>query len=116
MNTIFSNGFTAKDIFNTKTASETIKNYVGKPIKVFGYALVQDADKTTGEVIQLGYIKTDDNKVIGFKSGVCCDALETFNDFISDADIDITKGEILIIFTTQTAKSGREFYSFRIAD
>lgn len=116
MNTIFSNGFTAKDIFNTKTASETIKNYVGKTIKVLGYAMVQDVDKTTGEVTQLGYVKTEDNKVIGFKSGVCCDALETFNDFINESGVDITKGEISIIFTTQTAKSGREFYSFRIAE
>lgn len=116
MNTIFSDGFTAKDIFNTKTASETIKNYIGKPIKVYGFAMVEDVDKTTGEIIQLGYIKTDDNKVIGFKSGVCCEALETFKDFVNETGIDITKGEISIIFTTQTAKSGREFYSFRIAD
>lgn len=116
MNTIFANGFTARDIFNTKTASETIKNYVGVPLKVRGYAMVQDTDKTTGEVITLGYIKTDDGKVIGFKSGVCCEALETFNDFIADTETDITKGNVTIMFTAQQAKSGREFYSFRIVD
>lgn len=116
MSTILSNGMSAKDIFNTRTASNTIKNFVGVALPVFGYAIISDNDKTTGEEIELGYIKSDNNNIIGFKSGVCIDTLRQFDEFVKGAEIDITKGDITIEFTTQTAKSGREFYSFKISE
>lgn len=116
MSTILSNGMSAKDIFNTRTASNTIKNFVGVAIPVYGYAIISDNDKTTGEEIELGYIKSEGGNIIGFKSGVCLDTLRQFDEFIKTAEIDVTKGEIMIEFTTQTAKSGREFYTFKISE
>lgn len=116
MKTLMNNGFTAKDIFNTRTSSATIKNYIGVPLSVFGYAIIEDTDKSTSEVINVGYVKTNDGVIIGFKSGVCCDSLEALDEFVQDEDIDITRGEITIEFTAQTAKSGREFYTFCIID
>lgn len=116
MKTILSNGMSAKDIFNTRTASNTIKDFIGVSIPVHGYAIVSDTDKKTGEPIELGYIKSENGNILGFKSGVSVEALKNFDDFISDAEIDITKGEIMIEFTSQTANSGREFYTFKIVE
>ena len=116
MKTVLNNGMTAKDIFNTRTSSNSIKDFENKDIPVFGYCIGEDVDKTTGEVIELGYVKTTDNAIIGFKSGVCIECLKDLDDFVSDTDTNITKGTIKIRFKKAAAKSGREFYSFMIVD
>lgn len=116
MKTTLNNGMTPKDIFNTRTASNSIKDFEGKILPVYGYCRGEDVDKATGEVMALGYIKTVDNAIIGFKSSVCIECLEDLDDFITDTGIDITTGEIKIKFIKGTAKSGREFYSFQMVD
>lgn len=116
MKTIINNGMTAKDLFNTKTSSKTIKDYEGVITPVYGYAICEDTDKATKEPVQLGYIKTENGDVIGFKSSVCIECLNDFDDFVRESETDVTKGDIKIMFTTGQAKSGREFYTFRIVD
>lgn len=116
MKTTLNNGMTPKDIFNTRTASNSIKDFDGKVIPVFGYCKGEDVDKATGEVMELGYIKTADDVIIGFKSSVCIECLSDLDDFIADTDTDITTGEIKIKFIKGKAKSGREFYSFQMVD
>lgn len=99
---------TAKDIFNAKSSSKSVKNYVDVTLTATGCAVVDTTDAKTGEVKPVGYIATGEG-VFGFTSGVLMDAMSELSEYMESV------GEpVEIQFHENTSNAGKKFYTMEI--
>lgn len=98
----------AKDIFNAKSSSKRVKDYVGLTLAATGCAVVDTINAETGEVKTVGYIATSEG-VFGFTSGVLISAMGELSEYMESA------GEpVEIQFHENTSNSGKKFYTIEI--
>ena len=99
---------TAKDIFNAKSSSKSVKDYVGVTLTATGCAVVDTTNAETGEVNPVGYIATNEG-VFGFTSGVLMNTMPELSEYMESA------GEpVEIQFHENTSNSGKKFYTLEI--
>lgn len=99
---------TAKDIFNAKSSSKSVKDYVGLALIATGCAVVDTTNAETGEAKTVGYIATNEG-VFGFTSGVLMDAMPELSEYMEEA------GEpVEIQFHENTSNAGKKFYTIEI--
>ena len=99
---------TAKDIFNAKSSSKRVKDYVGVILTATGCAVVDTTNSKTGEVKSVGYIATNEG-VFGFTSGVLMNTMNELSEYMESA------GEpVEIQFHENTSNGGKEFYTLEI--
>lgn len=99
---------TAKDIFNAKSSSKSVKDYVGVTLTATGCAVVDITNAETGEVKTVGYIATSEG-VVGFTSGVLMSTMSELSEYMESA------GEpIEIQFNENTSNAGKKFYTMEI--
>ena len=99
---------TAKDIFNAKSSSKSVKDYVGVTLTATGCAVVDTTNAETGEVKSVGYIATSEG-VFGFTSGVLMNTMEELSEYMKSA------GEpVEIQFHENTSNAGKKFYTLEI--
>lgn len=99
---------TAKDIFNAKSSSKSVKDYVGVTLMATGCTVVDTTNAETGEVKSVGYIATSEG-VFGFTSGVLMSTMNELSDYMADV------GEpVEIQFHENTSNSGKKFYTLEI--
>lgn len=99
---------TAKDIFNAKSSSKSIKDYVDVTLTATGCAVEDTIDSKTGEVKPVGYIATSEG-VFGFTSGVLMNAMPELSKFMESADEPVE-----IQFHDNESKGGKKFYTMEI--
>ena len=99
---------TAKDLFNAKSSSKSVKDYIGVTLSATGCAIVDTSDKATGEVKPVGYIATSEG-VFGFTSNVLIETLDDLANYMESA------GEpVDIQFHENTSNGGKKFYTMEI--
>ena len=99
---------TAKDIFNAKFSSKSVKDYVGVTLTATGCAAVDTTNSETGEVKTVGYIATNEG-VFGFTSGVIMNTMGELSKYMESA------GEpVEIQFHEKTSNAGKKFYMLEI--
>ena len=99
---------TVKDIFNAKSSSKSVKDYVGVTLTATGCAVVDTTNNETGEVKSVGYIATSEG-VFGFTSGVLMNTMEELSEYMESA------GEpVEIQFHENTSNAGKKFYTLEI--
>ena len=99
---------TAKDIFNAKSSSKSVKDYVGVTLTATGCAVVDITNAETGEVKSVGYIATNEG-VFGFTSGVLMNTMGELSEYMEAA------GEpVEIQFHENTSNAGKKFYTLEI--
>lgn len=99
---------TAKDLFNAKSSSKAVKNYIGVTLSATGCAIVDTTDKATGEVKPVGYIATDEG-VFGFTSNVLIDTLDDLAEYMELVNVPVD-----IQFSENTSNGGKKFYTMEI--
>ena len=99
---------TAKDIFNAKSSSKSVKEYVGVTLTATGCAVVDTTNSETGEVKSVGYIATNEG-VFGFTSGVLMNAMPELSEYMESAGEPVT-----IQFHENTSNAGKKFYTLEI--
>lgn len=99
---------TAKDIFNAKSSSKSVKDYVGVTLTATGCAVVDTTNAETGEVKTVGYIATNEG-VFGFTSGVLMNTMEDLSVYMESV------GEpVEIEFFENVSNAGKKFYTMEI--
>lgn len=99
---------TAKDIFNAKSSSKSVKDYLGVTLTATGCAVVDTTDNETGEVKPVGYIATSEG-VFGFTSDVLMNTMTDLSEYMESV------GEpVEIQFHESTSNSGKKFYTLEI--
>ena len=99
---------TAKDIFNAKSSSKSVKDYVDVTLTATGCAVVDTTNSETGEVKSVGYIATGEG-VFGFTSGVLMNTMEELSAYMEDV------GEpVEIQFHENTSNASKKFYTLEI--
>ena len=99
---------TAKDIFNAKSSSKSVKDYVGVILTATGCAVVDTTNSETGEVKTVGYIATNEG-VFGFTSDVLMNTMGELSEYMESA------GEpIEIEFHESESRSGKKFFTMEI--
>lgn len=99
---------TAKDIFNAKSSSKSVKDYVDVTLTATGCAVVDTTNNETGEVKSVGYIATSEG-VFGFTSGVLMNTMPELSGYMESA------GEpVEIQFHENTSNAGKKFYTMEI--
>ena len=99
---------TAKDIFNAKSSSKSVKDYVGVTLTATGCAVVDTTNAETGEVKSVGYIATSDG-VFGFTSGVLMNTMPNLSEYMESV------GEpVEIEFHESESRSGKKFFTMEI--
>lgn len=99
---------TAKDLFNAKSSSKAVKDYIGVTLSASGCAIVDTTDKATGEVKSVGYIATTEG-VFGFTSNVLIDTMDDLAEYMESV-----KAPVDIQFNENTSKGGKMFYTMEI--
>lgn len=99
---------TAKDIFNAKSSSKSIKEYVDVTLTATGCAVEDTIDNKTGEVKPVGYIATSEG-VFGFTSGVLMNAMPDLSKYMES-----TGEPVEIQFHESTSNGGKNFYTMEI--
>ena len=99
---------TAKDLFNAKSSSKSVKDYIGVTLSATGCAVVDITDKATGEVKTVGYIATNEG-VVGFTSDVMMDAMDDLADYMESVNAPVE-----IQFHENTSNAGKKFYTMEI--
>lgn len=99
---------TAKDIFNAKSSSKSVKDYVDVTLTATGCAVVDTTNSETGEVKSVGYIATSEG-VFGFTSNVLMSVMPELSEYMESA------GEpVEIQFHEDTSAKGKLFYTLEI--
>ena len=99
---------TAKDIFNAKSSSKSVKDYVGVTLTATGCAVVDTTNAETGEIKSVGYIATNEG-VFGFTSGVLMNTMGELSEYMESV------GEpVEIQFHENTSNAGKKFYTLEI--
>lgn len=99
---------TAKDIFNAKSSSKSVKDYVGVTLTATGCAVVDTTNVETGEVKPVGYIATSEG-VFGFTSGVLLNAMSELSEYMESVSEPVE-----IQFHEGKSNSGKKFYTMEI--
>lgn len=99
---------TQKDLFNAKSSSKSVKDYIGVTLSATGCAVVDATDKATGEVKSVGYIATNEG-VFGFTSNVMMDAMDDLA-----AYMEFVNAPVNIQFNENTSNGGKKFYTMEI--
>lgn len=99
---------TAKDLFNAKSSSKAVKDYIGVTMSATGCAIVDTTDKTTGEIKQVGYIATSEG-VFGFTSNVLIDTMDDLAGYMESVNSPVD-----IQFNENTSNGGKKFYTMEI--
>lgn len=99
---------TKKDIFNAKSGSKSVKDYIGVALTATGCFLAENEGirKGTNEPCDIGYIVTNEG-VIGFSSETCIKTLEDFAEYLDEANS--KKEKVEIMFTEHNGKNGKYF-------
>lgn len=103
---------TKKDIFNAKSGSKSVKDFLDVALTATGCFLAENEGirKGTNEPCDIGYIVTNEG-VLGFSSETCIKALEDFSEYLKEA---ISKKEkVEIMFTEHDGKNGK-YYTFSL--
>ena len=100
---------TKLDIINAES-SESFKKAIGTSIPVGGVAIIEDADRETGEPRNYAYIFAKDGNVYGGNSATISRGCEMLIEVMSDEP---TKDYSVNVVSAPTA-SGREFLSLRV--
>lgn len=101
---------TKLDIINAES-SESFKKAIGNSIPVGGVAIIEDADRETGEPRNYAYIFAKDGNVYGGNSATICRACEMLIEAMNDEP---SKDYNVNVVSAPTA-SGREFLSLRVS-
>lgn len=99
---------TAKDLFNAKSSSKSVKNYIGVTLSATGCAVTDITDKATGEVKPVGYIATSEG-VFGFTSNVLIGAMDDLAEYMESVNVPVD-----IQFSENTSNGGKKFYTMEI--
>ena len=99
---------TAKDIFNAKSSSKSVKDYVGVTLTATGCAVVDTTNAETGEVKSVGYIATNEG-VFGFTSNVLMNTMDDLSENRESADEPVE-----IQFHESTSNAGKKFFTLEI--
>ena len=97
-----------KDLFNAKSSSKAVKDYIGVTLSATGCAIVDTTDKTTGEVKPVGYIATSEG-VFGFTSNVLIDILDDLAKYMESVNSPVD-----IQFDENTSNGGKKFFTMEI--
>ena len=98
----------AKDIFNAKSSSKNVKDYVDVTLTATGCAVVDTTNAETGEAKTVGYIATNEG-VFGFTSNVLMSVMPELSEYMESA------GEpVEIEFHENTSGKGKVFYTLEI--
>ena len=98
----------AKDIFNAKSSSKSVKDYTDVTMTATGCAVVDTTNIETGEVKSVGYIATNEG-VFGFTSGVLMNTMPELSEYMESV------GEpVEIQFHENTSNAGKKFYTLEI--
>lgn len=101
-----------KDIFNAKSGSKSVKDFLGVTLIATGCFLLENEGtrKGTNEPCDIGYIVTNEG-VMGFSSETCNKVLGDFAEYLEEA---ISKNEAVeIMFSEHDGKNGK-YLSFSI--
>lgn len=98
-----SHNFTAKDVFNIR-AAQKLDSAKGKVLKVVGCATGNDVSGETGELVNTGYLKTEE----GMYSTISKTAIDSI-DALIDCFADNGGEPIEIKVGTGRSNAGREF-------
>lgn len=98
---------TAKDLFNAKSSSKKVCDYIGVSLTATGCATAEEID-VNGEVKVIGYIATNEG-VFGFTSSVLIGAIPDLAEYMRD-----TGDPTIIEFTSNASNAGKTFYSVEI--
>lgn len=109
----FAINVTEKDIFNAKSGSKSVKDFLGVVLTATGCFLAENEGirKGTNDPCDIGYIVTNEG-VIGFSSETCIKALEDFSKYLEKANN--KKEKVEIIFSQHDGKNGK-YFTFSIA-
>ena len=98
----------AKDIFNAKSSSKSVKNYLGVTLTATGCSVADTTNAETGEVKSVGYIATNEG-VFGFTSVVLMNTMVELSEYMKSA------GEpVEIQFHENTSNAVKKFYTIEI--
>lgn len=100
---------TKLDVINAES-SESFKKAIGKEIPVGGVAIIEDADRETGEARNYAYIFAKDGGVYGGNSATITRAC----DMLIDAMTEEPNKEYSVNVVSAPTASGREFLSLRV--
>ena len=99
---------TAKDIFNAKSSSKSVSDYVDVTLTATGCAVVDTINTETGETKSVGYISTTEG-VFGFTSNVLMNAMGGLSEYMESV------GEpVNIEFHENKSRSGKKFFTMEI--
>ena len=98
----------AKDLFNAKSSSKAVKDYIGVTLSATGCAVTDMTDKKTGEVKTVGYIATNEG-VFGFTSNVLIDTMDDLAEYMESVNAPVD-----IQFSENTSNGGKMFYTMEI--
>ena len=99
---------TAKDIFNAKSSSKSVKDYTDVTLTATGCAVVDTTNSETGELKSVGYIATTEG-VFGFTSNVLMNAMDDLSEYMESV------GEpVEIEFHESESRSGKKFFTMEI--
>lgn len=110
-NTIAKVNVSELDIINAES-SQSFKKAVGEDIKVKGAALIEEADRETGELKNYAYIFADNGAVYGGNSATIYRSTEAL---IALMEKDPKKHYAFTVASAPTA-NGREFLSLRLKE
>lgn len=110
MNIIKEANINAIDKFNIKSVPQDIKKLT-EAVTVVGAIIYNDVDRETGELKNVGAIKTSNGDIYGFTSMTLIDCTDLLIDTFKDGAKEIT-----LIPVTGTSNAGRTFYQFRVMD
>ena len=99
---------TAKDIFNAKSSSKSVKDYVGVTLTATGCAVVDITNTETGDVKSVGYIATTEG-VFGFTSNVLMNTMGDLSEYMESAEEPVS-----IEFHENESRSGKKFFTMEI--
>ena len=99
---------TAKDIFNAKSSSKSVKDYVDVTLTATGCAVVDTTNDETGEIKSVGYIATSEG-VFGFTSGVLMNTISELSQYMKS-----TGEPVEIQFHENMSNAGKKFYTMEI--
>lgn len=96
-------GMTKKDLFNAKSSSFNIKDYLDTELTITGCAVAVDDDK------DVGYLVIENIGVVGVTSATLIDSIGDLIDYMGDND-----DTCVVKVTARTSKAGKEFYTLSL--
>lgn len=98
----------AKDLFNAKSSSKSVKDYIGVTLSATGCAVVDLVNAECCETKTVGYIATNEG-VFGFTSNVLLDSMDDLAEYMESVG-----NAVEIMFNENTSNGGKKFYTIEI--